>query len=200
MQLLCGDTDLGAEAELPAVGEAGGRVDHHHRGVHLGEETLLAGEVPGEDRFGVPRGVGADVLEGLVEGEVRNRIVMGSMHVGLEDSPADAEKLAAYLAERARGGAGLIVTGGYSPNRTGRLTPRGGQADEHTMERHRVITREVHEADGRIILQLLHAGRYAFHPLAASARAGDATAVQTALASDAGRAFMLLDAAVGDLG
>ncbi|MCT1431428.1 NADPH-dependent 2,4-dienoyl-CoA reductase [Brachybacterium muris] len=104
--------------------------------------------------------------------EVRNRIVMGSMHVGLEDSPADADKLAAYLAERARGGVGLIVTGGYSPDRTGRLTPRGGQADERTMERHRVITREVHEADGRIILQLLHAGRYAFHPLAASARAG----------------------------
>ncbi|MCT2262594.1 NADPH-dependent 2,4-dienoyl-CoA reductase [Brachybacterium muris] len=104
--------------------------------------------------------------------EVRNRIVMGSMHVGLEDSPADADKLAAYVAERARGGVGLIVTGGYSPDRTGRLTPRGGQADEHTMERHRVITREVHEADGRIILQLLHAGRYAFHPLAASARAG----------------------------
>ena len=104
--------------------------------------------------------------------EARNRIVMGSMHVGLEDSPADAEKLAAYLAERARGGAGLIVTGGYSPNRTGRLTPRGAEADERTMERHRVITREVHEADGRIILQLLHAGRYAFHPLAASAQAG----------------------------
>lgn len=104
--------------------------------------------------------------------EVRNRIVMGSMHVGLEDSPADADKLAAYLAERARGGVGLIVTGGYSPDRTGRLTPRGGQADERTMERHRVITREVHDADGRIILQLLHAGRYAFHPLAASARAG----------------------------
>ena len=89
--------------------------------------------------------------------EVRNRIVMGSMHVGLEDSPADAEKLAAYLAERARGGAGLIVTGGYSPNRTGRLTPRGAQVDARTAERHRVITREVHEADGRILLQLLHA-------------------------------------------
>src|SRR5699024_10007890 len=61
--------------------------------------------------------------------EVPNRIVMGSMHVGLEDRPADAKKLAAYLGERARGGAGLIVTGGYSPDRTGRLTPGGGQAD-----------------------------------------------------------------------
>ena len=104
--------------------------------------------------------------------EVPNRIVMGSMHVGLEDRPADAKKLAAYLGERARGGAGLIVTGGYSPDRTGRLTPGGGQADARTLRGHRVVTREVHEADGRIILQLLHAGRYAFHPLAASSAAG----------------------------
>src|SRR5690625_7154322 len=59
--------------------------------------------------------------------EVRNRFVMGSMHTGLEDRPGDAKKLAAYLGERARGGVGLIVTGGYSPDRTGRLTPRGAQ-------------------------------------------------------------------------
>ncbi|QNN82914.1 NADPH-dependent 2,4-dienoyl-CoA reductase [Brachybacterium sp. Z12] len=104
--------------------------------------------------------------------EVRNRIVMGSMHVGLEDRPGDVKKLSAYLGERARGGAGLIVTGGYSPDRTGRLTPRGGQADARTLRGHKVITREVHEADGRILLQLLHAGRYAFHPLSASAAAG----------------------------
>src|SRR5699024_2433656 len=104
--------------------------------------------------------------------EVRNRIVMGSMHVGLEDRPADAKKLAAYLGERARGGAGLIVTGGYSPDRTGRLTPGGGQADARTMRGHRVVTREVHEADGRILLPLPPAGRYAFHPLAASSAAG----------------------------
>ncbi|AXK44246.1 NADPH-dependent 2,4-dienoyl-CoA reductase [Brachybacterium saurashtrense] len=104
--------------------------------------------------------------------EVRNRIVMGSMHVGLEDRPADVKKLAAYLGERARGGAGLIVTGGYSPDRTGRLTPRGAQADARTLRAHRLVTREVHEADGRIVLQLLHAGRYAFHPFSASAGAG----------------------------
>ena len=104
--------------------------------------------------------------------EVRNRIVMGSMHVGLEDRPGDVKKLAAYLGERARGGAGLIVTGGYSPDRTGRLTPGGAQADARTMRGHSLITREVHEADGRIILQLLHAGRYAFHPLSASSAAG----------------------------
>ncbi|GAA1487819.1 NADPH-dependent 2,4-dienoyl-CoA reductase [Brachybacterium sacelli] len=101
--------------------------------------------------------------------EVRNRIVMGSMHVGLEDRPADAKKLAAYLGERARGGAGLIVTGGFSPDRTGRLTPRGAQATDRALRAHRMVTREVHEADGRILLQLLHAGRYAFHPLGASA-------------------------------
>ena len=105
---------------------------------------------------------------------VPNRIVMGSMHTGLEDHPRDAKKLAAYLGERARGGVGLIVTGGFSPNRTGRLTPRGAQADARTLRTHSLITREVHEADGRIILQLLHAGRYAFHPLAASAQWGKA--------------------------
>src|SRR5690606_18354872 len=65
-----------------------------------------------------------------------------------------------------------IVTGGYSPDRTGRLTPRGAQADARTLRGHHVITREVHEADGRILLQLLHAGRYGVHPLAASARGG----------------------------
>src|SRR5690625_6027355 len=81
--------------------------------------------------------------------EVRNRFVMGSMHTGLEDRPGDAKKLAAYLGERARGGVGLIVTGGYSPDRTGRLTPRGAQADDRTLATHNLITREVHEADGR---------------------------------------------------
>ena len=104
--------------------------------------------------------------------EVRNRIVMGSMHTGLEDDPSDAKKLAAYLGERARGGVGLIVTGGFSPDRSGRLTPRGSQADARTLRAHEMITREVHEADGRIVLQLLHAGRYAFHPLSASPSGG----------------------------
>ena len=84
----------------------------------------------------------------------------------------DAKKLAAYLGERARGGAGLIVTGGFSPDRSGRLTPRGSQADARTLHAHELITREVHEADGRIVLQLLHAGRYAFHPLSASPSGG----------------------------
>lgn len=103
---------------------------------------------------------------------LRNRIVMGSMHTGLEDHPGDVGRLAAFLGERARGGAGLIVTGGFSPNRSGRLSLDGAQASEHLLRRHTRITQEVHEADGRIVLQLLHAGRYAAQPLAASATAG----------------------------
>ncbi|MEE1619332.1 NADPH-dependent 2,4-dienoyl-CoA reductase [Brachybacterium sp. J153] len=103
---------------------------------------------------------------------LKNRLVMGSMHVGLEDHPGDLARLSAFLGERARGGVGLIVTGGHSPNRSGRLTAGGAQADERTMTRHQVITREVHDADGRIILQLLHAGRYAAQPLAASPSGG----------------------------
>jgi 2,4-dienoyl-CoA reductase (NADPH2) len=103
---------------------------------------------------------------------VPNRLVMGSMHVGLEDREADAPQLAAHLAERARGGVGLIVTGGYSPNMSGRLTPHGAQIRPRHMDSHRLITRDVHEAGGRIVLQLLHAGRYSFHPLAVSASSG----------------------------
>ncbi|UQN29361.1 NADPH-dependent 2,4-dienoyl-CoA reductase [Brachybacterium kimchii] len=103
---------------------------------------------------------------------VPNRLVMGSMHVGLEDEEADAPKLAAHLAERARGGVGLIVTGGYSPNLSGRLTPHGAQIRPRRMDTHRLVTRDVHEAGGRIVLQLLHAGRYSFHPLAAAPSAG----------------------------
>ena len=100
---------------------------------------------------------------------LRNRVVMGSMHTGLEDRTADVPKLAAYFAERARGGVGLIVTGGYSPNRTGWLLPLG--ADLITRKqaaRHRAITDAVHAEGGKIALQILHAGRYAYHPLAAA--------------------------------
>lgn len=103
---------------------------------------------------------------------VRNRIVMGSMHVGLEDDPKHSPDLAAYLGERARGGAGLLVTGGFSPNHTGRLSPRGAQVTRALPRQHRQITDAVHDADGRVLMQLLHAGRYAVHPLAASASWG----------------------------
>ncbi|GAB2541382.1 2,4-dienoyl-CoA reductase FMN-binding domain-containing protein [Brachybacterium huguangmaarense] len=103
---------------------------------------------------------------------VPNRIVMGSMHTGLEDAAEDVPALAAFLGERARGGAGLLVTGGFSPNRTGRLTPHGAQATRALLGRHGEITDAVHDGGSRIVLQLLHAGRYSFHPLAASASSG----------------------------
>ncbi len=94
-----------------------------------------------------------------------NRVVMGSMHMGLEDRRSDIPKLAAFYAERARGGAGLIVTGGYSPNLTGRLTPWAGtMRSARDAGAHRRITEAVHAEGGRIVLQLLHAGRYAYHP------------------------------------
>ena len=98
-----------------------------------------------------------------------NRVVMGSMHLGLEDRHRDAPRLAAFYAERARGGAGLIITGGFAPNRTGRLTPGAGtMRTAADVRAHRTVTGAVHAAGGRIALQLLHAGRYAYHPWAAA--------------------------------
>ena len=101
---------------------------------------------------------------------LRNRVIMGSMHTGLEDRARHTDRLAEYFAERAHGGVGLIITGGYAPNRTGWLLPfasdltSSGQA-----RRHRRITSAVHDAGGKILLQILHAGRYAYHPLSVSA-------------------------------
>ncbi|NUP25198.1 MAG: NADPH-dependent 2,4-dienoyl-CoA reductase [Nocardia sp.] len=101
---------------------------------------------------------------------LRNRVVMGSMHTGLEDRAWDANRLAAYFAERARGGVGLIITGGYAPNRTGWLLPFGAKLTNRSEAyRHRTITRAVNEAGGRIALQILHAGRYAYVPGSVSA-------------------------------
>lgn len=103
---------------------------------------------------------------------LRNRVVMGSMHTGLEDRFYNYPKLAAYFRERARGGVGLIVTGGISPNRQGWLLPFGGTlnsvADLHN---HRHVTRAVHEEGGKILMQILHAGRYGYQPLVVSASA-----------------------------
>ena len=97
---------------------------------------------------------------------------MGSMHTGLEDRAKDLPKLAAYFAERARGGVGLIVTGGYAPNRTGWLTPFGSRLASHRQARkHRLVTDAVHAEGGLIALQILHAGRYAYHPFSVSASA-----------------------------
>jgi len=93
-----------------------------------------------------------------------NRILMGSMHTQLESRPDGMERLAAFYAERARGGAALIVTGGFSPNDAGNLAAHRAQfSTREDADRHRVIPQAVHEAGGRIVLQLLHSGRYGFH-------------------------------------
>jgi 2,4-dienoyl-CoA reductase (NADPH2) len=95
-----------------------------------------------------------------------NRVLMGSMHTGLEDRARDFDKLAAYFAERARGGVGLMVTGGIAPNIEGWLKPFSGRLSmPWHVARHRKITRAVHAEGGRIAMQILHAGRYAYHPL-----------------------------------
>jgi 2,4-dienoyl-CoA reductase (NADPH2) len=95
-----------------------------------------------------------------------NRILMGSMHTGLEDKAGDYDKLAAYFAERARGGVGLMVTGGIAPSIAGWLKPFGGRLTMPWHKpRHRKLTGAVHAEGGRICLQILHAGRYGYHPL-----------------------------------
>ena len=97
---------------------------------------------------------------------LRNRVLMGSMHTGLEEAPDGYARMAAFYAERARGGVGLIVTGGIAPNLVGRLEPRAAQLSfPWQIAKHRLITAAVHDAGGRIALQILHAGRYAYHPL-----------------------------------
>ena len=96
-----------------------------------------------------------------------NRVLMGSMHTGLEEAPDGFARMAAFYAERARGGVGLMVTGGIAPNFVGRLEPRASQLSfSWQVRKHRVITDAVHAAGGKIALQVLHAGRYAYHPLA----------------------------------
>jgi 2,4-dienoyl-CoA reductase (NADPH2) len=95
---------------------------------------------------------------------LRNRTLMGSMHTGLEDGK-DLTKLAAYFGERARGGVGLIVTGGFAPNFQGWVKPFAGQMSSKAhAQRHKVVTKAVHDEGGKIALQILHAGRYAYHP------------------------------------
>ncbi|AOK55806.1 oxidoreductase [Burkholderia stagnalis] len=96
---------------------------------------------------------------------LRNRVLMGSMHVGLEEAPNGFERMAAFYAERARGEAGLIVTGGFAPNERGRPAPGGAMlTTEADAGQHRVVTRAVHAEGGKIALQILHFGRYAYHP------------------------------------
>ncbi|MFT4298198.1 MAG: NADPH-dependent 2,4-dienoyl-CoA reductase [Aeromicrobium sp.] len=103
---------------------------------------------------------------------LRNRVVMGSIHSKLEDRAKDVPKWAAYFAERAKGGVALSITGGISPNRTGWLLPFGGTMNSTKIaDRHRVVTDAVHEHDGKIAMQILHAGRYGYHPFVKSASA-----------------------------
>ncbi|MAQ99281.1 MAG: NADPH-dependent 2,4-dienoyl-CoA reductase [Oceanospirillaceae bacterium] len=96
---------------------------------------------------------------------LKNRVMMGSMHTGLEDRMWHFGELAEYFAERARGGVALMVTGGFSPNRAGDLMPFGSKMmSSWQVPFHKKVTNAVHEADGKILLQLLHAGRYGYTP------------------------------------
>ena len=98
---------------------------------------------------------------------LRNRVLMGSMHTGLEDRARDYDKLAAYFGERARGGTGLIVTGGIAPNIAGWVAPFAGKLSwPWEVGRHRKITQAVHSEGGHVCMQILHSGRYGYHPLA----------------------------------
>ncbi|AIZ32226.1 NADPH-dependent 2,4-dienoyl-CoA reductase [Pseudomonas parafulva] len=96
---------------------------------------------------------------------LRNRTLMGSMHTGLEERPGGFERMAAYFAERARGGVGLMVTGGIAPNDEGGVYAGAAKlSTEQEAEQHRLVTDAVHAAGGKICLQILHAGRYAYSP------------------------------------
>lgn len=96
---------------------------------------------------------------------LRNRVLMGSMHVGLEEAPNGFERMAAFYAERARGEVGLIVTGGIAPNERGRPMKGGAMmVNEHEADQHRIVTQAVHAEGGKIAMQILHFGRYAYQP------------------------------------
>ncbi|MAA64290.1 MAG: NADPH-dependent 2,4-dienoyl-CoA reductase [Alteromonadaceae bacterium] len=96
---------------------------------------------------------------------LRNRTLMGSMHTGLEEMENGFERMAEFFAERARGGVGLIVTGGIAPNPEGGVRQHASKMDTvEEAEQHKVVTTAVHEAGGKICMQILHAGRYAYHP------------------------------------
>ncbi len=98
---------------------------------------------------------------------LKNRVLMGSMHTGLEEEKGGYEKMAAYFGERAKGGVGLIVTGGIAPNRAGMVGPFSSKLTSmRTADKHKVVTKAVHDNGGKICLQILHTGRYAYHPFA----------------------------------
>lgn len=96
---------------------------------------------------------------------LKNRVLMGSMHTGLEEHPNGSARLAAFYAERARAGVGLIVTGGISPNQHGVVHAGASIFDhENQIPHHKIITDAVHQAGGKIALQILHTGRYSYQP------------------------------------
>ena len=96
---------------------------------------------------------------------LKNRVLMGSMHVGLEEAKDGFARMAAFYAERARGGVGLIVTGGIAPNDRARPMPGGARmTTQEEADKHKVVTQAVHEAGSKICMQILHFGRYAYHP------------------------------------
>ena len=101
---------------------------------------------------------------------LKNRVVMGSMHTGLEDRFYNYPKLAAYFGERAKGGVGLLITGGISPNRQGWLLPAGGTMNTlGDIAPHRLVTHAVHKHGAKILMQILHSGRYGYQPFVVSA-------------------------------
>ena len=103
---------------------------------------------------------------------LKNRTLMGSMHTGLEEKPDGFERMAAFFAERARGGVGLIVPGGIGPNEEGSVYAGAAKlTTAEEAEKHKTVTRAVHEAGGKIAMQILHAGRYAYSPKSVSASA-----------------------------
>ncbi len=98
---------------------------------------------------------------------LRNRVVMGSMHTGLEEAKNGFQRMAAFYAERTRGEVGLIVTGGIAPNRAGWVSPFSAKmTTRRDAQKHSLITQAVHGEGGKICMQILHAGRYGYHPLA----------------------------------
>ncbi len=102
--------------------------------------------------------------------QLKNRIVMGSMHTGLEEAKNGYERMAAYFAERAKGGAGLIITGGVAPNFEGWTSPFGAKLTSSRVARkHKIVTDAVHKEGGKICMQILHTGRYGYHPFCVSA-------------------------------
>ncbi|HRE33350.1 MAG TPA: NADPH-dependent 2,4-dienoyl-CoA reductase, partial [Candidatus Berkiella sp.] len=99
--------------------------------------------------------------------QLKNRVVMGSMHTGLEETKDGFAKMAEFYAIRARGNVALIVTGGIAPNRAGWVAPFAARlSSKNQINDHQLITTAVHESGGKIAMQILHAGRYGYHPLA----------------------------------